>query len=286
MLGMTIGGVELLGFEVPGELSGVGGTQTIAKKEFPGGAITEQELGGFPSDVTWSGYLTGATAFARQQAIDAMRAAGNDIEVLYGPYAWIGKIESFTSKIKHQYLVQYEMKFSPSQDLSAAAQIGGFFGSIDSILSLAVGEFSNVSAGDSGLALPSSLLPYSISLTSDVSTGLLAGNGLIGGMSAAALSTISAGAAALLAAAAPIIAGDDATQASPALDAQAYAANIATISASAFAPLLQFVALNPNLYSLSQEYFGDVSHWQDIAIASGITDPQPIGQFVIQIPAS
>lgn len=283
-LAMSIGGVDLLDFELPEELSGVGGTQNIAEKEFPGGTITEQELGAFPLPVTWSGYLTGPTAFARQQTIDAMRAAGQDIEISYGPYAWIGKIKSFSSKVKHQFLVQYQMDFSPSQDLSAASQTGGGAIGIDSLLSTAVGALSSVVGGGSGLALPASMLPDITTLTSTVSSGLLAGNGLISGLSPDALSAIVLAASAVNTDATPIIAGDDATLASPALDASAYASNISAIASSAYAPILQFKALNPNLFMLSQEYYGDPSRWGDIATASGITDPQPIGNYTIQIP--
>ena len=44
--------------------------------------------------------------------------------------------------------------------------------------------------------------------------------------------------------------------------------------------------INPNLMALAAQYYGDATQWRTIANANGLTDPQPIGQFTLQIPSA
>lgn len=43
--------------------------------------------------------------------------------------------------------------------------------------------------------------------------------------------------------------------------------------------------INPNLMALAAQYYGDATKWRIIADANGLTDPQPTGQFSLNIPS-
>lgn len=43
--------------------------------------------------------------------------------------------------------------------------------------------------------------------------------------------------------------------------------------------------INPNLMALAAQYYGDATQWRTIASANGLTDPQPTGQFLLNIPS-
>lgn len=287
-LALILDSVEFHRFEVPEDFGPIGGKQTIVTHEFPGGLITQQELGAFPTPIKWSGYLTGGQAFNRQQAIDQIRVTGQDVQLTYGRYAWLGKVTEFEARAKHKYLVPYSITFEPSQDLSGAAGLvsgGGF--SADTELAGETGGLGDVIGGSFGLSLPDVLSDPASALTSALAFGLSNGNGTVAGISFDDATAIQAAVFTAQTSAQLLLASDDPTIASPASDFYAYASNIGATIASPFAPQVVLPQqINPNLFQLAVQYFGDATKWQDIANASGLADPQPIGTFNITIPAT
>jgi hypothetical protein len=284
-LGGPSGNVVFSSLEIPQEFGPLGGKQVVVRHEFPGGLITQDDLGAFPLPLAWSGILTGTGAMARAQQIDRMRAQGADVTLAYGPFAWLGKITMFEPKAKHQWLIPYHIAFDPAQDLSGVGVIPGAGQSAEQALATQGMELDDVVAGDDGLALPDTLATPAAGLDSAVQQGLLNGNGTVAGIQPADSAAISVAIAAVQAAAAPLIAGVDATQASPAADLAARAAAMGVIVASPRAPARYLLLINPNLFSLAAQYLGDAGLWGDIAAASALSDPQPVGQFTITIPA-
>jgi hypothetical protein len=285
-LGGPSGNVVFSALEIPQEFGPLGGKQVVVRHEFPGGLITQDDLGAFPLPLTWSGILTGAGAMARAQQIDRMRAQGADVTLAYGPFAWLGKITMFEPKAKHQWLIPYQIAFDPAQDLSGVGVIPGIGQSAEQALATQDMEFDDVVSGDDGLSLPASLSTPAAGLDSAVQQGLLNGNGTVAGIQSSDSAAITAAIASVEAAAAPLIAGQDATQASPALDLVARAAAMGVVIASPTAPVRYLLLINPNLFQLAAQYLGDAGLWQSIANASGLSDPQPIGEFTITIPAT
>jgi len=285
-LALTLGGVQFQDFEIPEDFGPLGGKQVVVTHEFPGGLITQQEFGAFPIPVSWKGYLTGANAFDRQQTLDQIRVAGDDVQLAYGRYVWLGKVTEFEAKAKHQYLVPYTIKFEPSQDLSGAGGTMGAGPDSDLELSDETAGVNDVADGASGLTLPAPLSDPATALTAAVQTALSNGNGTVAGISTADAATVQAAVAAAQAAALPLISSADPTQSSPASDLYAYATNIGATVATPTSPQVQFQAINPNLFSIAVQYFKDATKWQDIADASGLADPQPIGSFTITVPNS
>lgn len=118
-----------------------------------------------------------------------------------------------------------------------------------------------------------------------VQIGLQQGDGTVAGISADNAAAITAAVADLQAIAVPIIAGTDAAAASQALDMSARAAIILTVLAAPGAGVRLVQAVNPNLFAVAVQYLGDASRWLEIARASGVTDPQPVGLFALTVPA-
>jgi hypothetical protein len=285
-LSLTLGGVTFGALEIPEKFGPLGGKQVVVKHEYPGGYITQDDLGAFPVTLSWSGIITGASAMARVQQIDRMRAQGADVTLSYGPFAWLGKIAQFLPEASHQWLIPYKITFEPSQDLSGVGVIPGAAQSAEQALSTQDMEFDDVVSGDDGLDLPAPLVTPAANLDSAVQAGLTNGDGTVAGIQPADVAAISTAIAVVQTVAGPLIAGVDATQASPALDLVARATAIGAIVASPKAPVRYLLLINPNLFSLAAQFLGDPALWGQIATASGLSDPQPVGQFTITIPAT
>lgn len=286
-LNFSLGDVSFYDWEIPEDFGPLGGKQVIHRHEFPGGQITQTAFGNFPEPITFKGYLTGPNALSRQQQIDAIRSAGEDVTLTYGGYSWTGKVSQFQARAKHQFLVPYELTFLPSADLSGTGgqPIDDF--TSDGVLSDESSGLSTVADGTSGLDLPDSLTTPVANLQSALQTALLNGDGTVAGIQPSDATNVQNAAQAVQDAAAPLIAGSDATQAAPAIAAAAWASTIATTVANApSSAVILNAVINPNFFLLAAQYLGDATLWQEITNASGLSpDPQPIGQFQVTIPA-
>lgn len=282
---LQIDDVVMSGLEIPEQLMGPGGTQSLVKHEFPGGLITITPLGAFPNAIKWSGIMTGADAFDRAQILDRKRALGNEVVLSYGPFSWSGVISSFAANPKHQWLVPYEIMFEPTVDLSGIGTIPGGDESLESQLSGTLGDISDLVSGDDGLAMPVPLVAPANALIDLVNGALLNGNGTVAGIATADSLACIAASSALVALCLPYALGTDPTQASPALDLSAQASLVGFILNSVNIGTTQIRAINPNLFQVAQQYYGDATLWEQIATASDLPlDPQPIGSFVLQVP--
>lgn len=78
-----LGSIELSGFEVP-ELVPLGGEQSHAVKDFPGGDRQVQSFGYHRRPLTWSGILVGTDALKRHQALEALCDSGKAVTWSFG----------------------------------------------------------------------------------------------------------------------------------------------------------------------------------------------------------
>ena len=286
-LNLTLGDVTFYSLELPERIGPLGGKQTLVVHEFPGGAKTVDSLGAFPHTLTWSGIFTGPDAFDRAFEVDRIRATSQVVPVVYGPQQFSGKVADFRYDPKHQYFIPYTMTFEPITDDSGIGATPQGSVSADQALSDEMNSYSGTVSGDDGLTLPISLGAPATDLTDSIQTGLLGGDGTVDGISAANQAAIQSNIAAIQTAAAPLIAGADPTQASPALDLSAQAACLGAIIASPQAPARTLNMVNPNLFAVACQFLGDAQLWQQITEASGLPpDPQPIGMFTITVPTA
>ena len=291
-LPLVLGGIPLFSFDAPEQFGPIGGKQIAVKHEFPGGITTQQEIGGFPEPIKWKGTLTGAGAMAALQALDQIRVSGQDTTLSWGPFAWTGKLTNFAGHAKHAFLIPYEATFDPTQDLGAGVTpLAGpaSYAQDDIDLGTSTGAIVGLMDGTAtgGLAFPDALAGPANALLTAVSTGLANGNNTVNGLLSADVIAIAAAAAAAQAAALPIM---DASGGTPdayvAAEFWARAGNIASIIPSIKKAIAQITVVNPNLFAVAAQYYGDATLWEGIAEANGLVDPQPRGIFTLSIPAS
>lgn len=285
-IALTIGTVTFEQFEIPSRFP-IAWKQSTAVNEFPGGTRTIYPLGSFPKPMKWQGWLTGANAFSRMATLARLDATGLEVELAYGPWAWLGVVTDFEADVEHQFKISYTIEFEPSVDLSGVGVVAPPAATAEQLLSGTLSALDAVEESASGLALPSTLTAPTAAVDTAVSTGLLQANGVVAAMTAASVAAIAAASASVVIAAAPLIAGIDATEASPAIDAAAYSIGVAAITAQPNGAGRQLQGVvNPNLFMLAAQYLGDAALWLSIATASGISppDPLPTGIYTLTIP--
>lgn len=302
---MTLGSVLFDQFEVPEIIESLGGTQAIAEHRFPGGTITQQRFGAYPSLLRWRGLLTGSNALFRMRELDRLRVAGEEVSFNYGDTFLLGLVVLFEASPRSQWLVPYRIEYAPRLDFSATDQqlsdilstyqmITQALFNLETILSVIIptGNGPTHSALDTSVvqyyaALPPTLqLPLQTFIT-DTSTALLNSLNIPSDISFNDAQRIYSDAQALLAVATPLSQSSDPTLASPAQDTISYVSTITTAVANPSTQNVTIIqAINPNLLRVAAQYYGDHTKWQVIADASGISppDPQPVGQFALVIP--
>jgi len=280
----TIGSFTFQGTEVPEQVGPLGGTQRLAIHEFPGGAKSLQTYGAFPNTIKFKGIMSGPLAFARSVALDRLRITGALIPLLYAQFGYLGVISEYTANPKNQWRVPYELTFEPQQDISNGVN-GSFGGALgaEATMALQTTGLGNLLAG-TPFALPSSLTTPISNLLTTVKGALATASGIVADITASNSVLIQAAVSLLQTAANPLIASPNSLYSSPALDASSYAAAINVLVTIDATPNYQVRAINPNLFLLAAQYLGSASNWQQIAQANGLFDPQPIGEFVLNIP--
>lgn len=274
------------GFEIPERFGPLGGEQVMAVHDFPGGIRTIQTFGPFPpQDISWTGILVGPAAAAREQALDRKRVTGKLVTLRFGRWAWSGYVREFTADVQNLFLIPYRIKFTPLKDLSGVATAPQGATSPEATLSQDQAVLNSTTNPNTAVQpLPASMTPPVTGMQTAVAGGLQDSGGVVANIPPADVTAISAANLAVVATAKPIIAGTDAIAASPTLDARNYSqANLNTILAVRV-PIAQVRLINPNLFFVAQQYYRDATLWKLIADANGLTDPQPLGEFVLQIP--
>lgn len=300
----TVGSVAFFGFEAPEVLRGVGGTQSLAEHDFPGGVRTQQVFGSFPSKVSWSGIFTGTDALLRMREVDRLRVAGVEVPLIYGNTMLLGIVEKFEAMPKHQWLIPYEMTFCPRIDQTSGSVLDELI-SIVSLINSALGVLSSLVAIGRGLAtsggtllpvvdvqqayfpMPPTMLAPTTDLVNATVDALQAALGLPENIAPSDAERIQAAAQAAADAAQPLLASGDPAASSAASDIMGYIGTIVAGVAFPRSSTTELQVINPNLLTISSQYYGDPSQWRVIAAASGIVpaDPLPIGEFVLTIPS-
>lgn len=285
-ISLRLGSIEFSGTEVPENFGSLGGNQRLAIHEFPGGFRSAQTFGAFPADtIAWRGILSGANALSRATDIGRLYVAGQPIVLAYAGFAWLGYVSRWSPHAKHQWWVPYDIAFEPVQDLSGAATPITSSQTPESQLTDQTTALNDYQAGDP-LPTPTSLFDPVNQLLGDVQSALAPASGIISNVSAIASSTIGAGVSTITALAAPLIQSTDSGTASASLAVLSRSTIIGTLFAAPAATVDQLVGIvNPNLFQLAAQYYGDPSQWTLIATANNLLDPQPTGTFTLTIPA-
>ncbi len=281
---LTLGGFTFQGTEVPQEIGKLGGSQRIAIHEFPGGAKSLQTYGAFPNTISFKGIMTGPNAFSRSVALDRLRITGALIPLLYAQFGYLGVISEYNATPVNQWRVPYQLTFEPQQDISNGVNgfLGGTLGA-EATMALQTTGLGNL-LGGVPFALPTSLTTPITNLLTTVKSALATASGIVADITSSDSTLIQDAVKLLQTATDPLILNPDSLYSSPALDASSYAAAINALVTIDATPQYQVRAINPNLFLLAAQYLGNASNWTQIAQANGLLDPQPIGEFVLNIP--
>jgi hypothetical protein len=277
--------------EVPERLTDLGGMQLISCHDYPGGIIEQKSYGYFPGEQKWSGKFHGADASDRMNAVKRILYTGNEVQLSFGPNAWLGRVVKFTPTARSQWLFEYELEFKPRLDISSGAPSLPTTGNLGTVLALHILALQSI--------IKYGLDPSFVGQAAAIAIGGVAGAVLLqvqetiaasGGFSS---QTAPLGQAAVFASTqqalvtlSPYQESANPAVSSPATDAAARISGIQNVYQSAAAPQTTIQTINPNLYVISAQYYGDASDWRTIATANGLNDPQPIGSYTLNIPPS
>jgi hypothetical protein len=116
---VTLGGVVLDGFEIPDRIKG-GGKQVTRTKRYAGGARSVDTFGPDDAPLQWSGMFLDEDAEDRCQQLDAMRVAGEQIELSWSSFSYQVVITDFTWDHEKFYQIPYSITLEVVEDQAQA----------------------------------------------------------------------------------------------------------------------------------------------------------------------
>ena len=117
---LTLGGFSFTDYSPPTSMMG-GGQQAMVVHKLPGGSRVIDLLGPDEDDINWNGLFFGDDAYDNALSLDAMRAAGNVLELSWGGQSRSVIIKHFTYHVRRLPVwVEYDI----SVTVSANPQLG------------------------------------------------------------------------------------------------------------------------------------------------------------------
>lgn len=120
---VTLGPVQLQSMEVPDSIP-LGGKQSLAIFQMPGGERVLHAMGRDDDPMHWTGYLSGANAESRMQTLDSLRQSGQEIQLAFGQSSYQVVVSSFTATYERQNWIPYSIAVTVVQDNAAQFAYG------------------------------------------------------------------------------------------------------------------------------------------------------------------
>jgi len=299
---VTLGGVVLRPTEVPDNIPW-GGDQMVASKTLIGGTRVVDAMGRSESDLEWSGRFWGVDALSRAQMFDAMRVAGQAVDLFWAGLSFSVVIKRFTPNFHRINDIPYSIvcevitnssipdPVAPSNlddqmqaDNLAAANLMAQI--TDPGMQTAFSVLTTVLAGIPSFvgASLSSIAPAVAAITgvqtaaqalmtttaASMATGSFAGV-VAGSQANASAITAQATASALY----PVV-----SQVNNIMSRMAVNLAASQVSGTSLA------VIGGDLYSIAANVYGDANEWPTIAAANGLIDPLLTGVLTtLVIPA-
>lgn len=131
---LSLGGIAFTNYSPPERMM-AGGRQAIVIHKLPGGSRAIDTLGPDEADIKWRGQFFGDDAYATAQALDAMRAAGEVVPLIFGGQYRSVILQEFIYHIRRLPVwVEYEISCTVVQN-PAWGNLGGATNTIDSLVS-------------------------------------------------------------------------------------------------------------------------------------------------------
>ncbi|WP_407146233.1 hypothetical protein [Bradyrhizobium sp. ORS 86] len=130
---LSLGGIVFDQYSTPRDMP-FGGEQAMVVHKLPGGARVIDTLGPDEADVFFFGFFFGDNAYASALAIDAMRAAGQVVPLVWGGQYRSVIIRHFLPRVRRMPLwVMYEVSCTVVQNPMLGA-LGGIPSTMDSLV--------------------------------------------------------------------------------------------------------------------------------------------------------
>jgi hypothetical protein len=136
---LIVGNVEFTGLEVP-EAVTIGAKQQLVVHKLVGGRRVVDVLGVDYDNISWSGWMTGATAGDRVNELETLRDLGRPLSFNMDGYYFSVLIQSFAPRFEHIYRRYYTIELFVVERLDAPVTENALSGTLDALINSDVGE--------------------------------------------------------------------------------------------------------------------------------------------------
>jgi len=142
---LIVGDVEFSGLEVPESVT-VGAKQQLVVHKLVGGKRVVDVMGVDYDNMSWSGWMTGATAGDRVTELETLRDAGNPLTFNMDGYYFSVVIQAFSARFEHVYRRNYYIDLLVIERLDAPITENALSGTLDALVNSDVGEALGLSS--------------------------------------------------------------------------------------------------------------------------------------------
>jgi hypothetical protein len=262
-------------------LGDLGSKQKAVVREFPGGIVSAQLYGSFPKTIQWSGLLRTKTAFDRSRQLKALADNGELVNFSWADWNLDGFVEDYKAHAKGPFAVEYTITFKPLYDNnnfggsnSAIANYDPFSGTVANAQNAMDEQAKNPA---SGTALPPTVLQGSVSFNQSVDNALQQSGGSVVNIPSSTVKSLQQQGNDLQQQLQGYINGPDPGLSSAAADLSGTLGIILTAFDNAVDNRLATIkAVDPNIYRLAEEYYGDAQYFQLILDANPQLNNDPL----------
>lgn len=139
MAALVLGSIIFTEYQIPERIP-YGGKQAAIAHKLIGGARVVDAMGPDEDDLTWSGRFQGSNALAQANQLDALRAAGVKVPLVFADRMYMVLITSAVLNYERPYQIPYTVTCLAV----SSPNIGGFDQTVPSIDSLVSDDMASV----------------------------------------------------------------------------------------------------------------------------------------------
>jgi hypothetical protein len=292
---LSIGEVQLNGFEVPNQIANLFGVQKMAIHDFPGGQRTIQNLGAFPyPHIEWTGNLfdgnlgantaDNAQAMARAELLNNFRMQSQPITLNWGAFSLQVVVAEFEVIARMKQWLEYRIKLIPFQDNTPADPAIN-----DPLAEVALNEtlsqlIRQATAPASAYIFSVDILNQVTNIQANINTAMVAASQKLSEVPTTTIISIQQQITTLQLSLDGLMVGQNFAAVSAAIDLYGTAGVlIDALNASNGGPIVVNI-IDPNLFILAGQYYDDVGQAANIALANNLQDFVLTGSYLLTLP--